>query len=148
MSTGLSPGLPERALTLQSYLVLHSQHDATQKHPQALLFSRSVVETTSFSDVRPYPQRYLSSSSGSDDNQNLSLPPGDRSFQQVLPAFPDETLGEEIVEFELKLMDINQQIRVVLTDLTNCNSVRCDQSYKTWVHSRLLSVENQIKESE
>ncbi|KAH8687434.1 hypothetical protein BGZ60DRAFT_363240 [Tricladium varicosporioides] len=152
---------PERASALQKYLLLHSQHDALQKHLNHI----SISNTTSPSESPERAHRTSSFSSVSSDE--LSFPPrGARHHyrsnstsnrrpqrpqmvkrRSSLPAVINETILEEIEEEESKLKDVNQQIKSTLTDLLNCKGVRSDQRYRTWVQTRLMDTEKELKNS-
>jgi len=56
-----------------------------------------------------------------------------------------EQSQSEILEDEQKLLNINQQIKSTLTELLNCESVRNDKQYRTWVQSRLMDAEMELK---
>ena len=45
-----------------------------------------------------------------------------------------------------KLHDVNQQIKMALTELLNCESVRGDRLYRAWVQRRLMEAERELKE--
>lgn len=63
-----------------------------------------------------------------------------------LPTVIDESIIGEIEEDEMKLKDVNQQIKSTLTDLLNCESVRGDRRYRMWVQTRLMDAEKELKE--
>ncbi|TVY22914.1 hypothetical protein LHYA1_G008120 [Lachnellula hyalina] len=159
---------PERAFALQKYLLLHSQHDALQKHLSQI--STSLPEAPS-SSPEPSPDRYrqgsISSSAGSDSSYLSSSPPecarhhhrsGSIQFPQPqrpvlktrrssLPTVVTESLLGEIEEDEIKLKDVNQQIKSTLTALLNCESVRGDRRYRNWIQTRLMDTEQELKKS-
>lgn len=47
----------------------------------------------------------------------------------------------------MKLKDVNLQIKSTLTELLNCESVRSDNRYRTWVQTRLMDAERELKVS-
>lgn len=51
-----------------------------------------------------------------------------------------EMLGEEA-----RLCSINEGIKRALTDLLNCETVRCDQVFRQWIMARLLEVEKELR---
>jgi len=53
----------------------------------------------------------------------------------------------EIEEDEIKLKDVNQQIKSTLTALLNCESVRGDRRYRNWIQTRLMDTEQELKKS-
>lgn len=152
---------PERAFALQKYLLLHSQHDALQKHLSQI---PTGIPTAPWTSRSPDRRSSLSSSpSSSEDNTFLasSPPRGDRhhhrsgsipSSSRQRPAMVKRrsslpTVIDEIEEDEMKLKDVNLQIKGTLTDLLNCESVRSDDRYRTWVQTRLMDAEKELKVS-
>jgi len=166
---------PERAFALQKYLLLHSQHDALQKHLESI--SQPTTTTTSVSSSPPMstsptsPAPFSTSHHGQRQHRRASstsyttpsispiaeLPPT-ASSQPTKPALrqrrsslpPTLSLSpslSEIEEEELKLMNVNQQIKATLTELLNCESVRKDRRYMMWIQTRLMDVERELKVS-
>lgn len=149
---------PERGLALQKYLLLHSQHDALQRHLSQI--TPSPVESTHHR--QPSLSSSLSSSPSDDDSYLSSASPGFRHHQRSgsvprprrpmlntrrssLPAVIDESLIGEMAEDEFKLKTVNLQIKSTLTDLLNCSSVRGDPRYRMWVQTRLMDAERELK---
>ncbi|KAA8565198.1 hypothetical protein EYC84_010935 [Monilinia fructicola] len=141
---------PERAFALQKYLLLHSQHDALQKHLTQV--------TASIPDSPTDRHRNSSVSSDSSNGSDAPLETLPSTFDHTqhlprehrinsLPAVIDETVVEEIEEDEQKLKNVNQQIKTTLTDLLNCESVRADLRYRKWVQTRLMDTERELKEN-
>ncbi|KIW05653.1 uncharacterized protein PV09_03519 [Verruconis gallopava] len=68
---------------------------------------------------------------------------------QVWPtpqATPDAWKSPESEqEDEANLYEINHQIKCLLTDLLNCDSVKSDKVYRTWVQARLMDAEHELK---
>lgn len=176
MSAAASPlrKEPERAFALQKYLLLHSQHDALQRRLSQM--STSEPGSTAVSpDRSPDRLRHgsfsshssYSSSSSSPDYDGTSFFPSmhprlDRSGsvpilqsgrpmvvarRSSLPTVIDESILVAIEEEEEKLLNVNLQIKTTLTDLLNCASVRGDRRYRTWVQSRLMDAERELKGS-
>jgi hypothetical protein len=152
---------PERAFALQKYLLLHSQHDALQKQ-------LSQISTSGSSDRLRHASLSSYSSTSSSDSENgsptsptnpprLSHRSGSESYLEPqhtlaerrasLPAVIEESIMTEIAEGELKLKNVNQQIKTTLTELLNCGSVREDQRYRMWVQTRLMDAERELKGS-
>jgi hypothetical protein len=46
---------------------------------------------------------------------------------------------------EAYLFEINHQIKCLLTDLLNCESVKSDKLYRAWVQARLMDAEHELK---
>lgn len=158
---------PERAFALQKYLLLHSQHDALQKHLTGI---SAISPTSSTSPTRsPSRTRFGSLSSSPEANnapflvsnptniiphhrRSDSMPryhqrPQFRTRRSSLPTVFDESILGEIEEDENKLKDVNLQIKSTLTELLNCESVRSDRKYRMWVQSRLMDAEKELKVS-
>lgn len=57
----------------------------------------------------------------------------------------DESVLGEIEQDEMKLKDVNQQIKSTLTELLNCESVRGDRRYRMWIQTRLMDTEKELK---
>lgn len=64
-----------------------------------------------------------------------------------LPTIIDESITAEIEEEEMKLLNVNQQIKTTLTELLNCGSVRGDRRYRMWIQERLMDAERELKGS-
>jgi len=47
---------------------------------------------------------------------------------------------------EAKLADISSRIKTTLTDLLNCDAVKNDNRMRSWVATRLMDVEHELKE--
>jgi hypothetical protein len=158
VSTQKSPG---SGLALQKYLLLHSQHDALQKHLDQITTSFPTTSTS-----RSPHQRYasLSSSPSSDEGISLSSPPqvarnhhrggsippsrprpALKTRRSSLPTAMDESVLGEIEQDERRLKDVNQQIKSTLTELLNCESVRRDKRYRMWIQTRLMDAEKELK---
>ncbi|KAK2625825.1 hypothetical protein QTJ16_005137 [Diplocarpon rosae] len=161
----------ERAFALQKYLLLHSQHDALQKHLSQITTSfPSNVTSPSHSPSR---SRFPSVSSPGSDGMPMSpsQPPHAITYQgsphhqrggsvsrptqrpllrhrrSSLPSVVDESILGEIDEDVHKLKDVNLAIKQTLTELLNCESVRNDNKYRMWVQSRLMDAEKELKVS-
>ncbi|PQE29637.1 hypothetical protein CJF30_00009250 [Rutstroemia sp. NJR-2017a BBW] len=150
----------ERAFALQKYLLLHSQHDALQKHITA---ATSTIQSPAGSTERWERHRNasISSDSSSSDNELPFSPISPTTtrvptaFQYVhrdnrtnsLPPVADESKAGEIEDTEMKLKNVNLQIKTTLTDLLNCESVRGDKRYRMWVQTRLMDTEKELRGS-
>jgi len=160
---------PERAFALQKYLLLHSQHDALQKHlnqiTSVLPYQSANHTLASLSPSRNRPCS-LSSVSTSSDSDTPTSPdyitppiahhqrrssisfrlarPVLRTRRSSLPTVIDESILGEIEEDEHKLKDVNLQIKGTLTELLNCESVRGDGRYRMWVQTRLMDAEREL----
>jgi hypothetical protein len=70
-----------------------------------------------------------------------------KARRSSLPTVIDESILGEIEEDEMKIKDVNLQIKSTLTDLLNCESVRTDRRYRMWVQTRLMDAEKELKEN-
>ena len=68
-----------------------------------------------------------------------------KTRRSSLPTAIDESVLGEIKEDEMKLKDVNQQIKSTLTELLNCDSVRGDSRYRMWIQTRLMDAERELK---
>ena len=59
--------------------------------------------------------------------------------------FLDETLVEEMAAGEQKLFDVNEGLKRALTELLNCETVRKDAEMRTWVQTRLMDTERELR---
>jgi hypothetical protein len=46
---------------------------------------------------------------------------------------------------EAKLCDVNEGIKRTLTELLNCEAVRSDRAFRTWVQCRLMDTERELR---
>lgn len=46
---------------------------------------------------------------------------------------------------ETALFEVNQQIKATLTELLNCQDVKSDQDFRSWVQERLMEAEQEIR---
>jgi len=156
----------ERAFALQKYLLLHSQHDALQKHITAATSTIQSPTTGSMGSWERHRNPSISSDSSSDNDlpfspvsptntryaRRGSLPTSSQYIHRdnrtnSLPPVVDESKVEEIEETELKLKNVNLQIKTTLTDLLNCDSVKGDKRYRMWVQTRLMDTEKELRGS-
>lgn len=159
---------PESAFALQKYLLLHSQHDAVQRHlcsinPDALIGgsappSPPSSRKSSLSSSPPKSSTHQHLRSGStvispiseiSEDFQLTVPsrPVLRTRRSSLPTPPSPSMLAEVEADEQKLLNVNQQIKTTLTDLLNCESVRNDGKYRMWIQTRLMDAERELKGS-
>ncbi len=63
-----------------------------------------------------------------------------RTLDTVLEVAPTELETEEA-----KLFDVNEGIKRALTELLNCDAVRADHTFRTWVQCRLMDTERELR---
>ncbi len=157
--------------TLQKYLLLQGQHESLRQH-LALLQPEvsSTAHTTPLgsptraayhpgsADSSPYTSRSSSTSrhhSRSSSSRRSSVLPavparegGCCSFDgggMCLATVPDEATLLEVAAEEAKLFDVNEGIKRALTELLNCDAVRSDRAFRTWVQRRLMDTEKELR---
>ncbi|KAI4862605.1 hypothetical protein F4820DRAFT_450800 [Hypoxylon rubiginosum] len=140
---------------MQKYLLLENQHEELRQHMHDLcpsytnsstaVTSPSVSPTRSSSGspsfkILPSPSRNHRRSSQSSPRSS-----GYRSSQTQLEPVLDESLIEEMAAGEQKLSDVNEGLKRALTELLNCETVRRDQAMRTWVQTRLMDTERELR---
>ncbi|KAI5925206.1 hypothetical protein F4810DRAFT_93636 [Camillea tinctor] len=140
--------------TLQKYLLLQTQHEELRQHlhdlcPSYTTAYPTAVTTPSVSPTRSYggnlsPQL---SPSPSRNHRRSSLAPtmSCRSSRSQLEPVLDESLVEEMAMGQQKLFDVNEGIKRALTELLNCDMVRKDRAMRTWVQTRLMDTERELR---
>ena len=146
---------------MQKYLLLHSQHEELlqQLHDLCPSYTYTTSSSTaatspSLSPTRSFPTspRNHRRSSGTAaaaalSNMNMGMGMGMHSgfYRGTLEPVLDETLLEEMAAGEQKLWDVNEGIKRALTELLNCDLVRKDRTMRTWVQSRLMETEKELR---
>ncbi|KAK0653077.1 hypothetical protein B0T16DRAFT_289896, partial [Cercophora newfieldiana] len=158
----LAPSPPihhSRDLALQKYLLLHEQHESLRQHLDELrlpLHTGGSFSSTANTSPTTSPTRTNSTSSFSSLNsaplqhhrssvrahRRTSLPPC--HFTGLEPVLDETILAEMAVE-EAKLCDVNEGIKRTLTELLNCEAVRSDRAFRTWVQCRLMDTERELR---
>lgn len=141
-------------MALQKYMLLTEQH---QELCDRLDQIRPEFSTRSqFSSPSTSPTRSSSSS--------LSLPSSPKRHSRSgrhhsrsharcsgwgnhneLTTIPDEETIYEISAEEQRLSEVNESIKRTLTELLNCGSVRADRAFRTWVQTRLMETEKELR---
>lgn len=156
-----------RDLALQKYLLLQEQHESLQQHLgelRPLMSSMPAVSSTTptspatsppLSPFTPFPTGQTSpfhtrrSSLSQDPHRRPSL----RGQGQAecgllalgLEADLDVSTATGLAAEEAKLFDINEGIKRTLTELLNCDAVRSDRSFRSWVQRRLMDAEKELR---
>ncbi|KAH7025719.1 uncharacterized protein B0I36DRAFT_148415 [Microdochium trichocladiopsis] len=161
------PGAGSGDFAMQKYLLLHNQHEelCQQLHDLCPSYTNSSTAVTSPSgspsrafDTTPSPPtlRHHSSSSSSSSSStssrsrrrsspSASFKCGYSGPLSTLAPVLDETLIVEMAAGEQKLFDVNEGIKRALTELLNCERVRSDQAMRSWVQSRLMETEKELR---
>ncbi|OTB00964.1 hypothetical protein M426DRAFT_323853 [Hypoxylon sp. CI-4A] len=155
---GTSPDLATSHNTdfaMQRYLLLHNQHEELRQYMHDLCPSYTMSSTAatspSVSPTRSFsgsPTLKLSPSPPRNHRRspmNSIRSPGHHCSQTQLEPVLDESLIEEMAAGEQKLFDVNEGIKRALTELLNCDTVRKDQGMRTWVQTRLMDTERELR---
>ncbi|KAK4237496.1 hypothetical protein C8A03DRAFT_34569 [Achaetomium macrosporum] len=150
-----------QGLALQKYLLLHEQHESLRQHLDELRPSRHQSLTNSlYTPVSPNPpperRMSLSSTEGPSSRRISISPPFKNHHPSSRPPSaaaavrgshheePAWRMAEVAVE-EAKLCDVNEGMKRALTELLNCETVRGDPAFRTWVQCRLLDTERELR---
>jgi hypothetical protein len=145
-------------LALQKYLLLHEQHESLRQHLDEL--RPTTRQNSLYTPVSPSPAGSPTRRSLSPDVPRRGQPP-QHSFS--LPSrkgsYPSShhdsehrhhnledgsSLAEVAVE-EAKLCGVTEGMKRALTELLNCESVRGDMAFRTWVQCRLMDTERELR---
>ncbi len=163
------------SFTLQKYLLLEEQHETLRHHIDQLrplaLDETAAGDAADASPVgsptaptapayppppcvqpSPHPSQLPSVSAGGryhhHRRRRRSLPPPVRPSHGAAACpetAPDETTLHEVALEEARLFDVNEGIKRALTELLNCDEVRNDRSFRTWVQCRLMDTEKELR---
>jgi hypothetical protein len=145
-------------LALQKYLLLHEQHESLRQHLDEL---RPAHQNSICTPISPSPatspttrRRRLSQSPDSPRQQpqhSFSLPTRNGSYPVSAGAelhhHHDHGEAAQVVVAveEAKLCDVNEGMKRALTELLNCETVRTDRAFRTWVQCRLMDTERELR---
>ncbi|KAH8156826.1 hypothetical protein CIB48_g11421 [Xylaria polymorpha] len=151
---------------MQEYLSLHDQHEELRQRLDELSPSSSSLSTTttlsfaasttatspSVSPTRSFMGRDRPSSSSklspspSRDQRRTSTSHTRMSRLDCrVRTGQNESLVGEVAAGEQKLYDVNEGMKRALTELLNCEAVRQDRVMRTWVQTRLLETEKELR---
>lgn len=139
---------------MQKYLLLQGQHQELTQHMHDLCptysypssiavtspsLSPSRSSTTSpLSSKHTSPSRHHRRSSGAHRSVRMSPP------ISLEPVLDEEVMGEMMAD-EQKLCGVNEGIKRALTELLNSEAVRTDRNMRTWVQTRLMDTERELR---
>jgi len=154
-------------LALQKYLLLHEQHESLRQHLNELrptIPSQNSLCTPVSPNPTTSPTARTSMSRSSDDGLQRHSPPQHSFSLPVLRngSYPgggssllhyqrhqhnDEALSpsDMVAVEEAKLCDVNEGMKRALTELLNCETVRGDRAFRTWVQCRLMDTERELR---
>ncbi|CAD0112062.1 unnamed protein product [Aureobasidium uvarum] len=156
---------------IQAYMILHSQQtnvrrrlsvdsDCSSGSPSSSISSSANTSPMS-SFTAPSPEFSFSistkpspsagfrrhSRSSSMGSRRGSLSPPTSPNRTSITSIPEEPSAPAPLSVdEAKLVDISSRIKTTLTDLLNCDAVKTDPRMRTWVATRLMDVEHELKE--
>ncbi|KAI1276793.1 hypothetical protein F5Y07DRAFT_398948 [Xylaria sp. FL0933] len=149
---------------VQEYLLLQDQHEelcqrlhqlspsstlswtTTTTTPSISLASRAITPPSGSPSRSPFGKSSLTSYSGrrmTSPTWMPSLASGSHVHEGQLEQ--DEWLLGEVAAGERKLFNVNEAMKHALTELLNCEAVRQDRAMRTWVQSRLLETEKELR---
>ncbi|THZ27736.1 hypothetical protein D6C91_02164 [Aureobasidium pullulans] len=164
---------PEKSQLIQAYMILHSQQTNVRRRlstdsnssgsssPGSSSSPSSSYNSPSSSFTAPSPAFSFStkpsspttarrhSRSSSTSTRRSSLSPPTSPNRTTIPPIPEEETLEApppLSNDEVKLADISSRIKNTLTDLLNCDAVKSDSRMRSWVATRLMDVEHDLKE--
>ncbi|KAI1420753.1 hypothetical protein F5Y12DRAFT_91512 [Xylaria sp. FL1777] len=149
---------------MREYLLLHDQHEelcqrlhqlspslslsstTTTTSSTTLSLASTAVTSPSVSPTRSLPSRDSLSSSPDKRMTSHTWVPSPGCCSRVhRQSVRDESVVGEVVAGEQKLFDVNEGMKRALTELLNCEAVRKDRTMRTWVQTRLLETEKELR---
>ncbi|KAI0537298.1 hypothetical protein GGR58DRAFT_355650 [Xylaria digitata] len=147
---------------VREYLLLRNQHEelcqrlnqlsptsssASSTTTASLSVASTAVTSPSVSPTRPFLGR--DSFSPYRDQRMTShawirSPDYRNRIDQCEPVRDGSVVGE-VAAGEQKLFDVNEGMKRALTELLNCEAVRQDRAMRTWVQTRLLETEKELR---
>lgn len=149
-----SPRTHNYNYALQKYMLLQEQHEELCSHLDQIRPGLSLTHTTSSSSPCASPSRASSlsttssrsSSSGSSSRRHSRSRQARRCSGWEAEAHLDTIVDEVTISAEeQRLCDVNESIKRALTELLNCEAVRCDQQMRMWVQGRLMETEKELR---
>ncbi|KAF4970748.1 hypothetical protein FZEAL_9982 [Fusarium zealandicum] len=152
----MAPTSANYNLALQKYMFLQEQHQELcvrldQIRPELSISTQSLNSSPSTSPTRysssmslPSSPKRHSRSSGRHHTRSHARCSGWEDRNE-LSTIPDEETLFEISAEEQRLSEVNESIKRTLTELLNCSSVRADMAFRTWVQTRLMETEKELR---
>lgn len=153
----------DRAVALQNYLILHARREALQEATSEVTIS--LATTTPLippSPVRSSSHASSASSSASEESCEYPVPlfasqpftPSRRrsAHQEVAiqkcspPVISNISISKRVRDKEIKLNNLNEEIKSALLNLLNCEGVRDNGRYREWVQTRLMETEKRLSD--
>ncbi|EAQ85587.1 hypothetical protein CHGG_06840 [Chaetomium globosum CBS 148.51] len=148
-------------LALQKYLLLHEQHESLRQHIDELR-PTTTRQNSLYTPVSPSPASSPTRRSLSPDMPRRQPPQHSFSLPARKASYPSShhdsehhhryhnledgssPLAEVAVE-EAKLCGVTEGMKRALTELLNCEAVRGDMAFRTWVQCRLMDTERELR---
>ncbi|KAI0454944.1 hypothetical protein F5B21DRAFT_503739 [Xylaria acuta] len=132
---------------MQEYLSLHDQHEELcQRLHELTPTSSASSTTTSLSTTATSPSVSPTRSFlGRDGHSSSMLSPSLSRPDCRARTGQNGSLIGEVAAGEQKLYDVNEGMKRALTELLNCEAVRQDRAMRTWVQTRLLETEKELR---
>ncbi|KAI1121161.1 hypothetical protein F5Y10DRAFT_256922 [Nemania abortiva] len=153
-SAGWTVAAQNLDFAMQEYLLLHDQHEELCQRLHELCPPSSFPSTTTSSSLS------IASMAATTPSESSSRSVLSRDGPSPLHDQPrmlhrirgsqrgpvlDESLVGEVAAGERKLFDVNEGMKRALTELLNCEIVRQDRAMRTWVQTRLLETEKELR---
>jgi len=152
---------PERTQLVQAYMILHSQQTSIERRLSASSASSSDSESSS-PELSPARLAVYQDSPASVSHIESIGPPRSQqspllSHERMFSRFPFDRrtstptippiLESPDEDNEEKLFDVNGRIKMTLTDLLNCPSVKTDDRMRAWVQTRLMDAQQAMNDT-
>ncbi|KAI1183697.1 hypothetical protein F5B17DRAFT_434336 [Nemania serpens] len=158
--TAMAPNLD---FAMQEYLLLHDQYEELCQRLHELSPTSSLSPATSSMSLAPSPS--TRGFMGRDDPSSPPLPLRDHqqrttsyTWMSSSPAHHHARVSQrsplsrdgllvpgDAAAGDRKLFDVNEGMKRALTELLNCDVVRHDRAKRTWVQTRLMETERELR---
>ncbi|TGJ80777.1 hypothetical protein E0Z10_g7982 [Xylaria hypoxylon] len=150
---------------VREYLLLHNQHEelcqrlnqlsptfsssspSSSSSLSSLSIASTAVTSPSVSPTRSFLGRDRFSPCRDQQMTSHTWTPrlGCRSRVDQRELVRDGSVVGEVAAGEQKLYDVNEGMKRALTELLNCEAVRQDKAMRTWVQTRLMETEKELR---
>lgn len=138
--------VPECVLALEEYMLLQERHEELSTHLQQMRPHQSSASSSSSTSSCGLPSPKLPSrTSGRYHSRARTCRQRPVCGPDALGTIVDEETLYEISAEEQRLFALNESIKRALTELLNTDTVRGDNSMRTWAQSRLMETEKELR---
>jgi hypothetical protein len=135
---------------LQKYVLLQEQHEELCSHleqirPRKASVTSISTRSSSTSSPSTSPRRHSWSGERKHGRTRACSGGWDATNACPLDTILDEETLHEISAEEQRLFDVNESIKRALTELLNCETVRGDNTMRTWAQTRLMETERELR---